>query len=128
MARILLVGIDPDLVDFTAPEVPPGMNAGTIRRGIRAALDDFAVAGHDPHHLYIPLDPADQQLLSGKLATERFDCIVIGGGVRIPPSNLLLFEAVLNTIARAPSPPAIALVGHPGEATAAVARVLNQGG
>ena len=127
MARILLVGIDPDLVDFTAPEVPQGMNADTIRRGIRTAIDDFAVAGHDPHHLYIPLDPADRQL-SGKLAKERFDCVVIGGGVRIPPSNLLLFEAVLNTIARAPSPPAIALVGHPGEATAAVARVLNQGG
>ena len=126
MAQILLVGIDPDLVDFSDPAVPPGINADMIRRGIRQALDELAAAGHDTQHLYIPLDPAAQAELTGKLATDSIDCIVVGGGIRVPPSNLLLFEAVLNTIARASSPPAIALVVHPGEASAAVARVLGK--
>jgi hypothetical protein len=125
VARILLVGIDPDLVDFTDPSVPPGIDADMIRRGIRQALEELAAAGHETQHLYIPIEPADQAALSDKLAGEGFDCVVVGGGVRIPPKNLLLFEAVLNTIARAPSPPAIALVAHPGEASAAVARVLG---
>jgi len=128
MARILLVGIDPDLVDFSDPAVPPGMNADMIRRGIRQALDELGAAGHDTQHLYIPVDPAAQHALSEKLAAEPVDCVVVGGGVRIPPSNLILFETVLNTIARAASPPAIALVAHPGEAAAAVARVLGQDG
>ncbi|MDB5680683.1 MAG: hypothetical protein JWO16_488 [Sphingomonas bacterium] len=128
MARILLVGIDPDLVDFSDPAVPPGMNADMIRRGIRTALEEMTTAGHEPHHLYIPVDPAGVHVLSDKLAGEPFDCVVVGGGVRIPPSNLLLFEAVLNTIVRAVLRPPIALVAHPGEAAAAVARVLGQGG
>lgn len=128
MARILLVGIDPDLVDFSDPSVPPGIDADMIRRGIKTALEELAAAGHDPHHLYIPVEPAGVHVLSEKLAAEPYDCVVVGGGIRVPPPNLLLFEAVLNTIASAASPPAIALVVHPGEAAAAVARALSQGG
>ena len=126
MAKILLVGIDPDLVDFSDPALPPGIDADFIRRGIRQALDELGAAGHDTGHLYIPIDPADQRLLSDTLASDSIDCVVIGGGVRIPPNNLLLFEAVLNTVAHAAAPPAIALVAHPGEAAGAVARVLGR--
>ena len=60
MARILLVGIDPDLVDFSDPAVPPGIDADMIRRGIRQALDDWNGGGHETQHLYIPVDPAAQ--------------------------------------------------------------------
>lgn len=128
MARILLAGIDPDLVDFSDPSVPPGVDADMIRRGIRQALDELGAAGHETQHLYVPLDPADQRLLSETLASDPVDCVVIGGGVRIPPKNLHLFEAILNTVARAAPPPAVALVAHPGEAAAAVARVLGRTG
>lgn len=128
MARILLIGIDPDLVDFSDPAVPPGMDADMIRRGIRQALDELAAAGHEARHIDIPLDPANQELLTEKLASNPVDCAVVGGGVRVPPRNLVLFEAVLNTIVHTASPPAIALVAHPGEVAAAVARVLDLNG
>lgn len=124
MARILMVGIDPDLVDFTDPALPPGMDAEMIRRGIAAALDGLKAAGHDPHHQYIPPEAAALGDLADRLSTERFDCVVVGGGVRLPPRNLALFEAVLNVIASQPQAPAIALVAAPPEAPQAVARAL----
>ena len=126
MARVLLVGIDPEAVDFSDPALPPGMDAETIRRGIARGLDDLRAAGHDTQQLYIPADPAGLGELAGRLAREPVDCVVVGGGVRIPPRNLLLFEAVLNIIAGAPGTPTIALVTRPDDAAPAVARVLGQ--
>ena len=38
MTRILLVGYDPETVDFADPALPPGMTAEKIRAGIEVAL------------------------------------------------------------------------------------------
>ena len=35
------------------------------------------------------------------LSAQAYDCVVIGGGVRIPPRSLLMFEAVVNAAHRA---------------------------
>ena len=45
MMRILLVGFDPDTVDFSDPALPPGMTAEKIRAGIAVALKRFAERG-----------------------------------------------------------------------------------
>src|SRR5215472_16702591 len=34
------------------------------------------------------------------LAGDVYDCVVIGAGVRLPPSRLVLFEAVVNAVHR----------------------------
>jgi hypothetical protein len=124
MARVLLIGIDPAEVDFSDPALPPGLDADVIRRGIARVLEDLRSAGHDAQHLYIPADPAGLGGLVERLAREPVACVVIGGGVRLPPSNLPLFEAVVNTVARASCTPAIALTARPEDAAMAVARVL----
>lgn len=126
MARVLLVGIDPKAVDFSDPALPPGLDADIIRRGITRALDDLRSAGHDAQHLYIPADPAGLGGFAERLKREPVDCVAVGGGVRLPPRNLLVFEAVLNTIADAPVPPAIALTSRPDDAVLAVTRVLGR--
>ena len=128
MARVLLVGIDPEVVDFSDPALPPGLDADVIRRGIARALDDLRSAGHDAQHLYIPTDPAELSGFAERLRREPLDCVAVGGGVRLPPRNLLVFEAVLNTIAGAPVPPAIALTSRPDDVVLAVARVLERKG
>ena len=45
MIRILLVGYDPETVDFSDPALPPGMTAEKIRAGIEVALKQFAARG-----------------------------------------------------------------------------------
>ena len=38
MRRVLLVGLDPAMVDFSDPALPPGMTAEKIHAGIKIAL------------------------------------------------------------------------------------------
>lgn len=121
-----MVGIDPEEVDFSDPALPPGLDAETIRRGIARSLDDLRTAGHDAQHFYIPADPSGLSELAERLAREPVDCVVVGGGVRLPARNLPLFEAVLNTVASAVSTPTIALVARPEDASLAAARVLGK--
>ena len=45
MTRILLVGYDPETVDFSDPALPPGMTAAKIHAGIAVALKLFAEHG-----------------------------------------------------------------------------------
>ena len=45
MARILLLGLDPDTVDFSDPALPPGMTAEKVRAGITIALKQFTEHG-----------------------------------------------------------------------------------
>jgi hypothetical protein len=125
MARVLLIGVDPDEVDFSDPALPPGMNADVIRKGIVMGLEQLRAAGHEAEHFYIPADPGALGGLADKLAQAPVDCVTVGGGVRLPPHNLHLFEAVLNTIARATPTPVIGLVSRPDEAPQAVARALG---
>lgn len=124
MARIVMVGIDPALVDFSDPALPPGMTAEMITQGIAKGLADLRAAGHEAESLFIPADPDALDGLAARLAEQPVDCVLIGGGVRIPPRNLALFEAVINTIGRVALTPTIALVSRPDEAAEAVARVL----
>lgn len=127
MARVVMFGIDPDLVDFTGPHVPPGLNADVIRRGIAQGLEDLKAAGHDVSHTYIPVDARDgAAAVTEQLRREPADVAIIGGGVRIPPANLALFQAVLNAIAQAEPTPTIVLVNRPDESGAAVAEVLSR--
>ncbi|GJD79084.1 hypothetical protein NBEOAGPD_2305 [Methylobacterium gregans] len=36
--RVLLVGYEPEVVDFSNPALPPGLDAEKIHHGIRVAL------------------------------------------------------------------------------------------
>jgi len=38
MARVLLLGYDPDTVDFSDPALPPGMTAEKVHAGIAVAM------------------------------------------------------------------------------------------
>ena len=48
MTRVLLLGYDPETVDFSDPALPPGMTAEKIRAGIAVATNQFAERGFDP--------------------------------------------------------------------------------
>ena len=125
MAAVLLVGIEPDEVDFADPALPLGMDAEKIRAGVGIAMAELAKVGHDAVQLYIPAAPAAAlPVFAAALAQRPFDCVVIGGGVSHPPANRPLFEALLNAIVKASPVPAIGLISRPDDAAQAAARVL----
>jgi hypothetical protein len=56
------------------------------------------------------------------LAAETYDCVVIGGGMRLPPKGVVLFENVVNAIHMAAPRAAIAFNTRPEDTAEAAAR------
>lgn len=124
--QVLLVGLDPALVDFSDPALPPGMDAAKIENGIKAALADMRGRGWTAHHCYVPPQPAaGAQALADALAANRYDCLVIGGGVRLPPRNLALLERLINTARKVSPATAIGFNTTPLDSGDAAARAVS---
>ncbi len=122
MKRILLVGWDPATVDFSDPALPPGMTAEKIHAGVKLALGDMVGRGWQAECCFINPDETAVPTLERQLAGSLYDCVVIGAGVRLPPSRLALFEAVVNAVRRAAPNTAIAFNTRPEDTGAAAAR------
>ena len=128
MTRILLVGYDPDAVDFSDPALPPGMTAEKIRAGIAAALKQFAARGWEADAGFIGPDETAGPTVERLLASTSYDCVVIGAGVRLPPRRVAVFEAVINAVHKAAPGAAIAFNTTPEDSADAAARWLPPGG
>jgi hypothetical protein len=122
MKRVLLVGFDPATVDFSDPALPPGMTAEKIHAGVKLALEDMTKRGWLAENCFINPDETAVSTVERRVAGGNYDCVVVGAGVRLPPSRLALFEAVVNAIHRAAPQTAIAFNTRPEDSGAAAAR------
>jgi len=127
MTRILLIGYDPDTVDFSDPALPPGMTAEKIRAGIEVAMKQFAARGWEADLGFIRPDESAGPTVERQLASQRYDCVVIGAGVRLPPPRLAFFEAVINAVHKAAPAATIAFNTRPEDSADATARWLPAG-
>src|ERR1700722_13932578 len=127
MARILLLGLDPETVDFSDPALPPGMTAEKVHAGIAVALKQFAERGWEADLGFIRPDETAVPTLERQLASKSYDCVVIGAGVRLPPRGLVLFEAVINAVHKAAPGASIAFNTVPQDSADAAARWLAPG-
>jgi len=127
MTRILLLGYDPETVDFSDPALPPGMTAEKVHAGIAVAVKQFAERGWETDVCLIRPDETAGPTVERQLGSTRYDCVVIGAGVRLPPRGLALFEAVINTVHNAAPSAAIAFNTRPDDSADAAARALALG-
>ena len=126
-ARILIVGQDPDTVDFNAPGIIPGMTADKVRAGVDASKAALEGLGHVCDVAHVPPVPAAAEAqVAEALAGASYDVVVIGAGIRNPPANLGLLETVLNTIHRAAPGARIAFNTRPDDTDAAALRWLGR--
>ncbi len=86
---VLLVGIEPDQVDFSDPDLPPGMNADRIRAGLVIAEQQFIDHGDQVDLCALGLDGSAEAVLVAQLTRADYDCVVIGGGLRRPAAHYL---------------------------------------
>jgi hypothetical protein len=124
MKKVLLVGLEPSTVDFSDPALPPGLTEAKVHAGVKLALADIAGRGWIAKICFINPDETAVATVERSLAADRYDCVVVGAGVRLPPSRLVLFEAVINAIHRAAPQAAIAFNTCPDDNGAAAARWL----
>ena len=127
MTRVLLVGYDPETVDFSNPALPPGMTAEKIRAGVALALKQMTDRGWEGEVCYIRSDGTVGETVERHLASANYACVVIGAGVRLPPQSLTVFETVVNAIHRAAPAAAIAFNTRPEDSADAAARWLPPG-
>ena len=127
MTRILLLGYDPQTVDFSDPALPPGMTVEKVHAGIEVALKQFASRGWEADLCYIRPDETAGPTVERQLASTRYDCVVIGAGVRLPPRRLAIFEAVINAVHKTAPGAAIAFNTRPDDSADAASRWLPVG-
>jgi hypothetical protein len=125
MTRVLLVGQQPETVDFSDPAIPPGFNAEKIHAGIAIALAKMAERGWQADPCMIPPDETAGPVLEKQLATTTYDCVVIGAGIRLPPKSLPLLETVVNAVRKAAPNASIAFNTRPEDTAEAAARWLQ---
>ena len=125
MTRVLFVGQKPETVDFSDPALPPGFNAEEINAGITIGAAKIMERGWQADLCMIAPDETAAPMLEKQLASAIYDCVVIGGGLRLPPKSLLLFESVVNAIHKAAPNAAIAFNTKPEDTAEAAARWLK---
>ena len=126
MTRILFVGQKPETVDFSDPSL---RRASTPTRSTPASPSPSEIEerGWQGDTCMITPDEAGRAMLKKALEGASYDCVVIGGGLRLPPKSLPLFEMVVNAVHKAAPGAAIAFNTQPEDTAEAAARQLNAG-
>jgi hypothetical protein len=125
--QILLIGIDPLLLDFSSPEFAsmPGLTPEKIEAGTKASLDELNALGYVAEKCWVDLGATASETVIAKLKERSYDAIIIGAGIRVMESNFLLFEKLVNTVhAHAPQTK-ICFNTSPKDNVEAVRRVLS---
>ncbi len=124
--KVLFVGQEPETVDFSDPALPPGFDAAKIHAGIAVGMAQMAERGWQADLCLVRPDDSATGALERQLAGVRYDCVVIGGGLRIPPRSLPLFEKLVNAVHRSAPGAAIAFNTTPQDTADAAARWFKE--
>lgn len=122
--RVLILGQDPDTVDFTDPALIPGMTAEKVRAGIDATVRQLRDAGYEVEQCYTDAGQTAEAVATALLQAQRFDCVMIGAGIRLPPSKLVLFEKLVNAVHRHAPGAVLCFNTRPDDSVEAVRRWL----
>jgi hypothetical protein len=125
LKRVLFVGQEPETVDFSDPALPPGFDAAKIHAGISIGIQQIEAHGWRADLCLVRPDETASITLERQLTTSTYDCVVIGGGIRIPPKSLLLFEALVNTVHKCAPDASIAFNTRPEDTPDAAVRWLK---
>jgi hypothetical protein len=126
--HILLIGIDPLLLDFSSPDFAsmPGLTAEKIETGTGLALDELNSLGYVAEKCWVDLGTTASETVIARLKETSYDAIIIGAGIRAMESNFLLFEELVNTVHEHAPLAKICFNTSPKDNVAAVQRVLEQ--
>jgi hypothetical protein len=93
---VLVVGLDPALIDFSKPGYAPGMTTEKVFAGLKSSEGELTRLGYSVRICLIDFGETAEAVLESELQERSWDCIMIGAGLRTNPDNFLLFEKVIN--------------------------------
>ena len=97
---VLFIGIEPTKLDFSSPDFAdkPGLTAEKISAGLEADIRNLTELGYDAKLCLIDLGETAESQVRQDLQAKKYDCVVIGAGIRALPSNFMLFEKLINVV------------------------------
>ena len=119
MTRILLIGIEPTLVDFSSM---PDLDATSVARELRVQEQHLRELGFDAAWCLVDLGATAEAVVRATLAAKPYDLVLIGAGIRVQPGNFSLFERLLNVVHEGAPQAKICFNTRPDDTQAAVLR------
>jgi hypothetical protein len=120
--NVLAIGIEPAFADLTAfPQLTPEL----IRSYIDSQIEQLHALGFDVVSCLIDLGETAEAVAATALRIKRFDCVVIGAGLRQPAPQLLLFEKIINLVHALAPGAKICFNTNPADTAAAVQRWIR---
>ena len=95
---VLIIGEDPEQIDFDAPGAPEGMTAEKVMAGLNASADRLRAAGHGATLLLTKGADSIEAQTTKALAERQYAVIVIGAGLRTLPPMAEQFERLMNVL------------------------------
>jgi hypothetical protein len=121
---VLVVGLEPSLIDFSDPAYAPGQDAGRVRAGLEADEARLNALGYDAELCLTDFGETAETVLRQRLKNKSFDCVLLGAGLRLIAQNTPLFEKLVNVV-HADAPQAkLCFNTRPTDTAAAVQRCL----
>jgi hypothetical protein len=121
---VLVIGEDPQYLDFSAPYMPPGSSARRIIEGLDVARDRLVNAGCEVQFVLTKDEHTVEAQVSDVLKDKTYDVIVIGAGLRVLPPMLAQFERLMNLLHQKAPASKIAFNTSPEDSYAAASRWL----
>lgn len=123
--KVLLIGIDPKLIDPNL-STATGWDANRVRAAAQDANKRLVELGYELQSCLLDPRGTDESVVSDTLSSEKFDCIMVGAGVRVLSQNTILFEKIMNTIhQKAPPSSKICFNTNPADTVEAILRWVN---
>jgi hypothetical protein len=120
-----LIGIDPKLIDFSKTTTAAGWDANRVQAAGQDANKKLMELGYEVQSCFVDLrETTAESVVTDILSKEKFDCIMIGFGIRGLPQHTVLFEKIINTIHQnaPPSSTKICFNTNPADTVEAVLR------
>jgi len=97
---VLSVGLQPQLINFADPAYAafPGMTAEKVQGGLDKDIAALNALGYHAKLCLTDFGETAESVIRATLQEQRYDCVVIGAGVRTIDKNFFLFEKVLNVV------------------------------
>lgn len=117
---MLVIGLDPY-------RVPGPWDPEPVADAIEAGMARFAEHGVGAESCLFGLDDSDdvEAVITAALCARPWECVVIGGGVRKPEDQLVLFERVVNLVRQHAPDAAIAFNATAADTFDAAARWVD---
>lgn len=125
--RVVLVGLDPDVVDFSDPFYAafPGLNVEVLRASLEKGGAALGALGYDVAWSHWDGSEGAEARLVADLRAHAPDGVVIGAGVRLNPRLTELFERLVNLVRQHAPEARLCFNAGPTDLPAAVARQLG---